>query len=104
MQSIDLLYFDGCPSWQIGLENLRQAIEAEKLSTEIHLIEIKTPEQAQAEKFLGSPSFRMNGVDLWPEERSRYLLSCRVYHTSDGLRGAPAIEMLREQIHLILAK
>jgi hypothetical protein len=26
---IELLYFDGCPSWQAGLENLKAALQQE---------------------------------------------------------------------------
>lgn len=98
MNEIELLYFDGCPSWQTALDNLRQVIETENLPCQVRLIEIITPQQAQVERFLGSPSFRMNGVDLWPETRTRYNMSCRVYQTDQGMRGSPTTEMLREKI------
>ncbi len=102
MNEIELLYFDGCPSWQSALENLKQVIEEEKFPCQVRLIEIITPHQAQAEKFLGSPSFRMNGIDLWPETRAQYNLSCRVYQTRQGMLGDPTIEMLRERIRGML--
>ena len=95
---IDLLYFEGCPSWHAGLENLKAALEAEGLVAEIHLVCVKEDPDAARLMFLGSPSFRVNGADLWPEERKRYALSCRVYATSKGLRGAPTVEMLREKL------
>jgi hypothetical protein len=98
MNEISLLYFDGCPSWQVALENVQKLIETDKIPAEICLIKIESPEQAQQERFLGSPSFRVNGTDLWPEEREHYTLSCRVYQTPDGLKGSPSIEMLREQL------
>lgn len=101
MNEIDVLYFDDCPNWQTGLANLRALIAADHLAMDVRLVEIHNPQQAQAEHFLGSPSFRMNGVDLWPEPRSSYDLSCRVYHTPQGMRGSPTIEMLRERISAI---
>lgn len=104
MNEIQLLYFDGCPSWQTALANLRQVIEAENLDVQIHLIEITSPQQAQDERFLGSPSFRLNGTDLWPGTRARYNMSCRVYQTDQGMRGSPTIEMLRDKIQEILVK
>ena len=104
MDEIELLYFDGCPSWQTALENLHQAIAAENLSHQVRLIEITTPQQAQEERFLGSPSFRMNGRDLWSEKRSRYNMSCRVYQTDQGMRGSPTVDMLRVQIRELLSK
>ena len=122
MVEIELLYFDGCPSWHTALDNLREAIEevtlpqeitlpeeitlsqGETLPLQVRLIEITNPQQAQDEHFLGSPSIRMNGVDLWPESRSRYDLSCRVYQTAQGVRGSPTVEMLRERIQSLHAE
>jgi hypothetical protein len=95
---IDLFYFDGCPSWQSGLENLKTALEAEGLEVDINLVQVEDDAEAACLEFLGSPSFRLNGVDLWPEERRRYNLSCRVYATSQGMRGAPTVEMLCEKL------
>ena len=99
---IDLLYFDGCPSWERGLANLQAALAAEKISSDIHLIEVKDDTEAAREKFLGSPSFRINGQDLWPEERRRYTMNCRVYATDKGLQGYPTPEMFREKVRAFL--
>jgi hypothetical protein len=96
---IDLLYFDGCPSWEGALENLKAALAAESLETDIRLVRVEDDAEAACLKFLGSPSFRANGLDLWQEERKRYNLSCRVYTTPQGLRGVPTVEMLRGKLH-----
>jgi hypothetical protein len=99
---IELLYFDGCPAWAEALENLKAALLAEGLQAGIRLVCVEDDAQAAQLKFLGSPSFRMDGVDLWPGERKRYNLSCRVYATPAGLKGAPAVEMLRAQVYKLL--
>jgi hypothetical protein len=95
---IELLYFDGCPSWQVGLKNLKAALEAEGIETEIRLVKVTGDEDAARLTFLGSPSFQVNGVDWWPETRQRYDLSSRVYLTPQGMKGAPTVEMLREKL------
>jgi len=95
---IELLYFDGCPSWEGGLENLKAALKAEGLESNITLIKVEEDDKAEQLKFLGSPSFHLNGIDLWPEERKRYNLSCRVYSTPQGMKGVPTVEMLREKL------
>jgi hypothetical protein len=95
---IDLLYFDGCPSWQEALENLKTALAQEGIAAEIQLVNVGDDTQADVLKFLGSPSFQVNGQDWWPEQRTSYHLSCRVYQTSDGMRGAPGVEMLRAKL------
>ena len=81
---IDLMYFDGCPSWEGALENLKVALPAEGLQADIRLVKGEDNDEAARLKFLGSPSFRGNGVDWWPEERKRYNLSCRLYRTRKG--------------------
>ncbi len=88
---IDLLYFEGCPSWQAALENLRAAAG----DTPIHVIRVSTVEQAQVERFCGSPTIRANGVDIFPVDDPAYGLACRVYHTPAGPSGVPTVEMIR---------
>lgn len=101
---IELQYFDGCPSWQGGLENLKAALTSEGLQAEIGLVRVESNEAATRLKFLGSPSFRVDGVDLYPEERNHYNLSCRVYATPQGIQGAPTVAMLREKLRVYKTK
>jgi hypothetical protein len=95
---IQLQFFEGCPSWQMGFKNLKTALQMEQLDLSVELVRIKDDSDAARLKFLGSPSFRVNGQDLWPEERDTYGLSCRVYITSEGMKGWPTVEMLRERL------
>ncbi len=101
---IDLLYFDGCPSWHEALENLKSALASKGITAGIRLVRVEDEAQAKAMKFLGSPSIQSDGRDWWPEERPDYHLSCRVYTTPAGMRGAPDIEMLQKKLEEILEK
>jgi len=96
---IELLYFDGCPSWQTGLQNLKSAMQLEAIVADIDLVGVRADVEAMRLKFLGSPSFRVDGRELWPETRDTYGLSCRVYPTPEGMKGWPTVEMLREKLH-----
>ena len=98
---IDLLYFDGCPSWQGGLENLKAALSAEGIDAEIRLVQVEDDAEAARLRFLGSPSFHLGGQELWPEQREQYALSCRVYSTPQGMKGAPSVEMLKEKLRAV---
>lgn len=98
---IELLYFEGCPSWQAGLDNLRSALRAERLDVPVELVEVLDDDEATHKKFLGSPSFRVNGVELWDDKRDAYSLSCRVYATPDGMKGSPTVSMLHEAIRRV---
>jgi len=95
---IELLYFDGCPSWENGLKNLEAALQEEGLSASVEMVKVIDDDDAARLKFLGSPHFRVNGRDLWPEERETYSLSCRVYVTPEGVKGFPTVAMLRQQL------
>ena len=95
---IEILYFDGCPSWETGLKNIKAALQEEGLSASVEMVKVMDDDDVARLKFLGSPSFRVDGVELWPEEREIYSLSCRVYSTTEGIKGFPTIAMLREQL------
>ena len=92
---IELLYFDGCPSWKTALSRLREQIGE---NAAIDLVRVETQEEAERRKFVGSPTIRVAGDDLFPMEYSEYALGCRVYHTSEGLRGSPSANMLHEAL------
>ena len=98
---IELLYFDDCPSWEGALENMKAALALDGIEEEIRLVKVENNDEAARLRFLGSPSFQVNGVDLWPEVRKRYNLSCRVYTTPQGMQGVPTVEMLREKLRSV---
>ena len=101
---IELLYFDGCPSWRSGLETFHAAIKANGLDVAVELVQVLDNDDATRKKFLGSPSFRINGIDLWEEKRDVYSMSCRVYATPDGMKGSPSVPMLEQAIRRIFDK
>ena len=86
------------------MQNLMAALETEGLEAEINLVNVRDETQAARLKFLGSPSFQVDGEDWWPEERADYQLSCRVYPTPQGMRGVPTVEMLREKLRAVVTK
>jgi hypothetical protein len=100
---IELLYFDGCPTWQIGLENMKAALQIEGLDVYVELVEVLDDADATRKRFLDSPSFRVNGVELWNDIRDAYSLSCRIYSTPDGMKGSPTVSMLDEAIRRVFS-
>jgi hypothetical protein len=46
--------------------------------------EVTTEEQASRERFVGSPTIRIDGADIQPPEDEPTGLTCRVYHRRDG--------------------
>lgn len=95
---IELLYFDGCPSWQTALTHLRETLAELGVKAEVRLVRIGSDEEAIAARFVGSPTIRLDGEDLFPPTHSDYAMGCRIYVTPEGLRGWPTVEMLRAAI------
>jgi hypothetical protein len=92
---IEVLFFDGCPNHEALLPHLRDLLHAGGLAdSPIELVRVADAETAQRERFLGSPTLRVDGEDVEPgaEERSDFGLKCRLFATPDGLRGMPADE------------
>jgi len=91
---VELLYFDGCPSWQFAEARLRDALMAAGVAELVELVEVTTQEQAEQLSFCGSPSVLVDGHDLFAEPDAAFGMMCRVYSTPDGLRGSPTTEQL----------
>lgn len=92
---IELLYFDGCPSWQVADQRLREALSlAGRDGVTVDRRRIETVEQAQALRFVGSPSIRIDGRDPFATGDEQVGLSCRMYCTPAGLQGSPEVDQL----------
>jgi hypothetical protein len=94
---VDVLYFDGCPTYETATKTLRAVLAEEGLEAEVQLIAVNSDDEAGRLRFPGSPTIRVDGEDLFPvAEREDWRLGCRVYATPQGLRCYPTAEMLRE--------
>ena len=92
---VQLLYFAGCPSWQLAEERVREAMRQVGLPADaLELQTVDTPEQAEQLRFRGSPTLLVDGEDRFAEPDAPVGLSCRVFPTPDGLAGAPTVEQL----------
>jgi hypothetical protein len=95
---IELLYFDGCPSYPRAEKTLREVLVEKGLeAAALKLVAVNSDEEARRLRFPGSPTIRVDGQDLFPVAgRKDWSLGCRVYATPEGLKGSPTAEMLRE--------
>jgi hypothetical protein len=88
---IELLYFDGCPNHEAFLPHLRALLDRAGVRAPIELRRVESEVAARRERFLGSPTLRIDGTDVDPgaAERRDYGLKCRLYPTAGGLAGIP---------------
>ncbi len=96
--SIELFYFEDCPSWKMAQESLEGIIQKHNIEATVQLIRVETDQEARDHHFVGSPSIRVNGEDLFPVDHENYALGCRVYQTPDGMRGWPTSEMIEDTL------
>ena len=98
---VEILYFDGCPSYKEAEETVRSILAEEGVEAKVELVSVNTDEEVERLRFPGSPTIRADGRDLFPSgtrEREHWRLGCRVYATPDGLKGHPTEEMLRDAL------
>jgi hypothetical protein len=82
---IEFLWWEGCPSSDEALAELREEMAAAGLDPEaVEVRELITDADAQREEFVGSPTIRVDGRDIQPPGDDPVGLTCRVYRLRDG--------------------
>ena len=84
--NIDILYFEGCPNVAATRDVVRQVVGELGSEASVREVEVKDEEEATRLRFLGSPTVRVDGVDVEPaaRERTDFSFSCRLYG-ADGV-------------------
>ena len=95
---VELLYFDGCPSHARLLPVVERL--ADEAGAELRVRAVETLEAAESERFLGSPTLRVDGADVEPgaEAREDFGLKCRIYRSADGQAGVPPERWIRDAL------
>ena len=99
------MYFDGCPTWRMPFERLRSALDATGSErTRIQLIRVQSATDVAGTRFVGSPTLVIDGQDLFPGCAPVAEMACRLYATSEGLRGSPTQQAMVEALSRLSAK
>jgi hypothetical protein len=93
---VEVLVFDGCPNLEATLERARAAVAAANAHAEVQLVRVESDEDAKRLRFLGSPTVRVDGVDVdgSAKQRDDFGLQCRIYSVGGRLEGAPPIDWI----------
>lgn len=97
---VDVLSFEGCPNRDGAIELVRQVTGELGIDADVRLVDVPCAAAAERERFLGSPTIRVDGRDIEPgaDARSDFAFSCRVYRTESGLRDKPEEAWLRDAL------
>jgi len=96
MVRVEFLWFDGCPSHEPARALLDDVIAAVAPGTFVEAIDASEIEVAAAHRFPGSPTIRVDGIDIDPGfvDPGDYTPRCRLFRTAEGLRGVPPREWI----------
>jgi hypothetical protein len=68
---VEVLYFDGCPTYVIAEKILKEVLADEGIEAEVKLVAVNTDEEARKLRFSGSPTIRVDERDLFPLQSAR---------------------------------
>ena len=89
---IEVLYTPGCPNYLPAVERIERVLASESLRAEIRSVAVSSDAEAMELMFPGSPTIRVDGEDVEPDQTITPGLKCRLYA---NLSGVPSEEMLR---------
>lgn len=89
---VEVFYFEGCPNHRPVLARVQSVLREQGIAAELAEVEVPDAETARVVGFLGSPTVRVNGLDIDPASRGSTDIgfSCRRY-----AGGLPSEEMIR---------
>ena len=93
--TVEILYFDGCPGFEEVVPRVREI--ARDAGAQVVLRAVETLEAAEACRFLGSPTIRVDGRDVAPTAASRsdFGLKCRLYRDREYQSRVPPEAWIR---------
>jgi hypothetical protein len=98
---IEVLWWDGCPSTEPALGDLRRVLAELGLDgARIRITEVRTDDEARSMQFVGSPTILIDGEDPLPAASEEpFGLTCRIYRRRDGrISATPDPEDLRRAL------
>jgi hypothetical protein len=97
---IEVLYFRGCPNHAPAVNQVRLALRSAQLEEAIQEIEVKDASMAEQLAFLGSPSIRIDGLDIEREARTAksFGFGCRTYTDAGHRTGTPPFDLIYQAL------
>ena len=101
----EILYTDECPFWKKTLKLIDEAIADLKANVTVKKVKIENERDAKKLKFPGSPTVRVNGVDIDPatKETAGYI-GCRIYRYEGVTYEFPPRQMIKLGFERLLRK
>jgi hypothetical protein len=90
---IEVLFVPGCPNYEPAVERVKKILASESLPIDVEGIQVNTDADARALLFPGSPTIRINGDDIEPDQTNTPGLTCRLYANRTGVPSEEALRL-----------
>jgi hypothetical protein len=96
MKEVEVLIADGCPNLDPAMDRAREAIVHAAVPANLRVVRVESDDDARRLRFLGSPTVRVDGVDVEQGSLSRedYGIQCRVYSVGGRYQATPPLEWI----------
>lgn len=97
---VEVLYIAECPHHEPAVEQARAALRFVGVPAVVEEVEVKTKADAEAQRFLGSPTVRVNGLDVEPGARGvqHFGVGCRSYVENGRRSGLPSKDLIQRAL------
>lgn len=97
---VEVFYFRGCPNHQPTVDRVRQVLADEQIPVPVFEVEVTDETTGRAVQFLGSPTVRINGVDIEPAALAGTGggLCCRTYLENGKRSAMPSEDLIRRAL------
>lgn len=86
---VELLYWDGDPNYMTARQRLVEVLTEDAFETPIQMIAVNSSADAELLAFPGSPTIRIDGIDIHPAGVGEVGLRLRNYPRDDETDSSP---------------
>lgn len=94
---VEVFYVSECPSHPPTVKLLKDVLAAEGVQADVTEVLVEDERMARDLNFRGSPTIRINGLDIAGEASDGGAFACRLYRGSQQA-GVPSAEMVRQAV------
>jgi hypothetical protein len=97
---VEILALEDCPYLEPTVTLVQRAISETGVAARIELVVVTNEPQARIRRFLGSPTVRVDGLDVEPgaSDIDDFGVGGRLYRTDRGLCGWPDANWVRDAL------
>lgn len=95
---VELLYVEDDPASMAARQNLVEVLTEDAFETTIQMIVVHDADDAALLDFRGSPTIRIDGVDIHPESAAQVGLQARTYPGPGGPSAVPDKAIIRRAV------